>query len=52
MSVVTGCEDEDVTATECSTDTELRDSESTLTFSVPFQYTMSKVYSCIAKAQH
>ena len=50
MSVVTGCED--VAATECNTDTGLCDSESALLFSTPFRYTMSKVYSCMARAQH
>ena len=49
MLVVTGCED--VTATESGVDTGFRDSESALVFCVPLRYTMSKVYSCIAKAQ-
>ena len=49
MSVMTGCED--VAATGCDADTGLRDSESALVFSTPFQYTISKVYSCMARAQ-
>ena len=49
MLEMTGCED--VIATKRGTGTGLRDNELALVFSVPFLCTISKVYSCIAKAQ-